>query len=197
MPDDPEAPMSEQVTNNPDNVNGLALSPSQGKGPTENVTTDIQHDALSITEAAPKEHGSDLNQTLQSDTGDAPGNINSSVSDNDGDAKDADGHVDPTKHSAEEESNAEQDPFTDDEDGWDGEDGSDIGSAFPEPEGPEDDGAIARPVRYELSYWPHHLQAAEKLWTPEERLNNHDWKELWNLILNLPLNTVLGSFDFC
>lgn len=42
---------------------------------------------------------------------------------------------------------------------------------------------IVRPVRYELTYWPYHLQAAEKLWTSDERSESRDWKELWGLIL--------------
>ena len=181
LPDDPEAQKSEQVTDSLDNVNGLALSQGQENGPTENVTSDTQHGALSITEASSKEHGSDPSQTLQSGTYDAPGTINSSVSHNDGVAEDADEHVDPAKHSDEEKSNAEQDRLTDDE--GNGEDRSDISSAVSDSDGLEDVSGIVRPVRYELSYWPHHLQEAEKLWAPEERLNNHEWKELWRLVL--------------
>ena len=97
-------------------INGLALSLSQENGPTDNVTLDTQHGALSITEVSSKEHVSDPSQTLQSGTYDAPGTINSSVSHNDVVAKDADEHVEPAKHSDEEESNAEQDRLTDDED---------------------------------------------------------------------------------
>ena len=182
LPEDPEAQKSEQVINNLDNVNGLALSPSQENGPTENITSDTQHIALSITAASSKEHGSGPIQTLESGTYEASGPINSSVSDNDGDAKNADEHVDPVKHSAE-ELTAEQDRLNDDEGEGEGEDGSDIGHTISDSEGLEDHSGIVRPVRYELSYWPHHLQAAEQLWTPEERLTNHEWKELWRLVL--------------
>ena len=177
LPDDPEAQTSEQVIDNLDNVNGLALDPSQEKGATENIASDTQHAASSITEASTKKHGSDPTQTLQSGTCDAPGTINSSVSVNDDKAKDADKPVEPAKYSADHETTAEQDRLTDDEDS------SDLGSNVPDSESPEDHDGIVRPVRYELSYWPQHLQAAEKLWTPEERLNNDDWKELWRLVL--------------
>ena len=183
MRDDPEAEKSEQMIENLDNVNGLGLTPGQENGPTENVTSDTQNSALSITEASLKEHVSDLSQTLESGTNEAPGPINSSVSDNDGDAKITDEHVDPAEHSTEEEPTMEQDRLTENEYEGEDEDGSDIGSTFSNPEGPEDHGSTVRPVRYELSYWPDHLQAAEKLWTPEERMTNHDWKELWRLVV--------------
>ena len=183
MRDDPEALKSEQVINNPDNVNGLAHSPSQGNEPTEDVTSDTQDGALSITEASPEEDASDRSQTMQPGTDDAPGIIKSLELDNDGDAEDVDELVGPAKNSAGEEPTVEQDRLPDDEDG------SDIGSEifypeYPEdPEDQEDDGGIVRHGRYELIYWPHHLQAAEKLWTPEERRTNLDWKELWRLAL--------------
>ena len=179
MPNDPEAQKSEQTADNLDNVSGVALSPSQENWSTQNITGDIQSGALSNTEASSKENTSDSSQTLRSGTHGAPETIIPAVSDGDVDAKDADEHVDAAKHSADEELNAEQDRLTDDEGGGEGEYGSEISFS----EDLEDDGGIARPVRYELSYWPHHLQAAEKLWTPEERANNHDWKELWKLLL--------------
>ena len=183
LPDDPEAQNSEPVINSLDNVNDLALSPSEENGAIENITSDTQHNAMSITEASSKEHGSDTSQTLESGINDASGPIDSSVLDNDGDAKNADEYFDPAKHSDEEKSTAEQDHLTDDEDEAENEDGSVIGSTVSDSEGFEDHGGIVRPVRYELSYWPHHLQAAEKLWTPEERLTNHEWNELWRLVL--------------
>ena len=40
-----------------------------------------------------------------------------------------------------------------------------------------------RPRRYELSYWFHHLQRAEKLWKSEEREKSDEWKELWKLVI--------------
>ncbi|KAK3316841.1 ankyrin repeat-containing domain protein [Apodospora peruviana] len=33
-------------------------------------------------------------------------------------------------------------------------------------------------VRYEITYWTHHVRAAEDLWTPEERADSDLWKEL-------------------
>jgi len=36
--------------------------------------------------------------------------------------------------------------------------------------------------RYELANWMYHLQEAERLWTPEEREDNEDWNQLWDLV---------------
>ena len=90
-------------------------------------------------------------------------------------AKGSDGSADPATDGVKAEPvAAEQDRLTDDEDEYEGE-----GSW----EAPGDSVDTVRPRRYELTYWPHHLQAAEKLWTRDEKLTNSDWKELWGLVL--------------
>lgn len=76
----------------------------------------------------------------------------------------------------------EQDGLTDDDDDYYGGDSS-PGSSSSEDGGQEESAEIDRSARYELTYWPHHLQAVEKLWTRDERSTNASWKELWALVL--------------
>ena len=57
----------------------------------------------------------------------------------------------------------------------------------------QDDLEPARAVRYELSYWPHHLAEAESLWTPEERQTSKEWQELWTLVIKFLCNSP-GAF---
>ena len=72
----------------------------------------------------------------------------------------------------------EQEPGSEDDDDEDSDQNLEI---FEEPVGDSAE-APARP-RYELSYWPVHLEKAEKLWTTEEREKSDEWKELWRLVI--------------
>lgn len=86
-----------------------------------------------------------------------------------------------------------QDQLTDDEDIYLSDDSSDTSSDSAGSDDGEVDTDITRSTRYELTYWPHHLQAAEKLWSREEKSTNQDWKELWNLVIKFLCDTP-GAF---
>ena len=66
-----------------------------------------------------------------------------------------------------------------DDDGFD----SDAESANPD-EGEQWEGnEVGSSGRYELLFWPYHMQQAEIHWTDDEKKTNDSWKELWTLVL--------------
>ena len=177
-----------------DNIDPSAPELSKDPSSGDNATRDTQHDAFSKPGVISEANGdlvSDLtgpkNQDLPIGAPDSPKTRESSVTVDDANpsAEDVDAMAGPTDIAVDEKdqefTSAEQDRLTDDEDDYEGEGSSDSGSEIPS--GPEGNGGIDRPVRYELTYWPYHLQAAERLWSRDEKLTNSDWKELWTLVL--------------
>jgi ankyrin repeat protein len=79
----------------------------------------------------------------------------------------------------------EQDGLIDEEDDLYGDDTAEPDRESSDFGGEEQDADTenGRLVRYELIYWPHHLQEAEMLWTRDERSKSALWEELWALAL--------------
>ena len=75
----------------------------------------------------------------------------------------------------------EQEHVPDEDDDDDDEGGRRDSEILDEPVADEEQGYMRQ--RYELSYWPYHLQSAERLWKAEERQNSNEWKELWKLVI--------------
>ena len=192
LPEDPAAGDSAEVIPKKDDADGPATQGSN-ESPLAANTTDIAHEAATLTTgASTKMSGSakfeppdqqaevplsDIDGVLEEEST----NTNNDGNTTTGDAKNSDKPAKPATDGDEPEpAAAQQDPLTDDEDEYGDEGNSDSSSNAG---APADGVEVVRPVRYELTYWPHHLQAAEKLWTRDERFTNSDWKELWALVL--------------
>lgn len=179
LPEDPAAENSAEVIAKKDDTDGPALQGSN-ESPLAATTTDGAQEAATLrTEASTKMSGSanfePLDQQDKVPLSDIDGVLEEeSTNNNDEPAKPA------TDGDELEPAAAQQEPITDDEDEYKDEGNTDSSSDA----GAQTDGVeIVKPERYELTYWPNHLQAAEKLWTRDERSNNSDWKELWAHVL--------------
>ena len=191
LPEDPAAGNSAEVIPNKDDTDGPATQGSN-ESPLAANTTDGAQEAATLRTGASTEMSSSAefephDQQAKVLISDIDGVLEEeSTNNNDGDAttgdaKNSDKPAKPATDGDElEPAAAQQEPLTDDEDEYKDEGSSDSSSNAG---APADGVEVVRPVRYELDYWPHHLQVAEKLWTRDERFTNSDWKELWAHVL--------------
>ena len=186
LPEDPAAGHSAEVISQKDDADGPATQGSNESPLAANTTDGAQEAATLRTGAFTEMSGSaefePRDQQAKVPLSDIDGVLEEkSTKNNNGDAKNSDKPAKPATDGDElAPAAAQQEPLIDDDDESKDEDISDSSSNA----GVSADGIkVVRPVRYELDYWPHHLQAAEKLWTRDERSTNSDWKELWAHVL--------------
>ena len=191
LPEDPAAGNSAEVIPKEDDTNNPAIQGSNESPLAATITDGAQEAATLRTEASTKMSGSAKFESLDQQDKVPLSGIDGileeeSTNNNDGDATtgDAKNSDEPAKPATDgeelEPAAAQQEPLTDDEDEYKDEGNSESNSNAG---APADGVEVVKPVRYELTYWPNHLQTAEKLWTRDERLANSDWKELWAHVL--------------
>ena len=191
LPEDPAAENSAEVIPNKDDTNGPVTQGSNGSPLAANTTDGAQEAATSMTGASTEISGSAKSEPPETQAkvplSDTDGVVVEESTKNDdgdattGDVKNSDKLAKPATDGDElEPAAAQQEPPIDDGDESEDEGNSDSSSNAG---APADGVEVVRPVRYELTYWPDHLQTAEKLWARDERSTNSDWKELWAHVL--------------